>query len=60
MSLFETGMVVMTCGIRDLLISDEYAQDVVQRCLEMHSHGYWGDLCEEDKQMNDEALDMEA
>ena len=60
MSLFETGMVVMTCGIRDMMLSDENAEDVVQRCLEMHCDGQWGDLCEEDKQMNDDALDAEC
>ena len=59
MSLFETGTVVMTCGIRDLVISDEHAQKVVQNCLERHCNGDWGDLYEEDKQLNDDALEME-
>ena len=36
MSLFETGTVVMTCGIRDLVFSDEHAEEVVQNCLERH------------------------
>ena len=42
MSLFETGTVVMTCGIRDLVFSDEYALEVVENCLERHRQGDWG------------------
>ena len=59
MSLFETGMVVMTCGIRDLVFSDEHAQEVVQSCLDRHCRGDWGDLCDDDKVMNDESLEAE-
>ena len=59
MSLFETGTVVMTCGIRDLMFSDEHAEEVVQNCLERHCKGDWGDLCEDDKAMNDESLEAE-
>ncbi len=59
MSLFETGTVVMTCGIRDLVFSDEHAEEVIQNCLERHCKGDWGDLCEDDKAMNDESLEAE-
>ncbi len=59
MSLFETGTVVMTCGVRDLVFSDEHAQEVVQSCLERHCRGDWGDLCDDDKQMNQDSLDEE-
>ncbi len=59
MSLFETGTVVMTCGIRDLMFSDEHAQEVVQSCLERHCKGDWGDLCDDDKEMNDESIRAE-
>jgi hypothetical protein len=59
MSLFETGTVVMTCGIKDLVFSDEHAQEVVENCLERHCKGDWGDLCEDDKAMNDESLEAE-
>ncbi len=59
MSLFETGTVVMTCGIRDMICADEHAQEVVQDCLERHCRGDWGDLCEDDKAMNDESLEAE-
>ena len=59
MSLFETGPVVMTCGIRDMMSGNEQAVDWVQRCLDRHCQGDWGDLCEEDKELNDRALDNE-
>jgi len=59
MSLFETGTVVMTCGIRDMICADEHAQEIVQSCLERHCKGDWGDLCEDDKAMNDESLEAE-
>ncbi len=59
MSLFETGTVVMTCGIRDLVYSDKHAEEVVQNCLERHCRGDWGDLCEDDKAMNNESLEAE-
>ena len=57
MSLFETGPIVMTMGIREMMESGY--QDEINDCLERHKVGDWGDLCDEDKQMNNEALEME-
>ncbi len=59
MSLFETGTVVSTMGIREMMLSSTEAADEIQRCLDRHKKGDWGDLCDEDKQMNDDALEME-
>ena len=59
MSLFETGTIVSTMGVREMMLSSPEAADAIQRCLERHKNGDWGDLCEEDKQMNDDALEME-
>lgn len=59
MSLFETGPVVMTIGVREIMISGAQAADIVQSCLDRHCSGDWGDLCDEDKEMNDQALEME-
>ena len=42
MSLFETGPVLMTPGIRELMYSDQSAADTVQRCLDRHRDGDWG------------------
>ena len=59
MSLFETGAIVNTIGIRDMMMGSVEAAETVQRCLDRHCHGDWGDLCDEDKQMNDDALEAE-
>ena len=59
MSLFETGPIMMTEGIRELICLDQTAADTVRNCLEKHMSGNWGDLCDEDKQMNDDALETE-
>ena len=59
MSLFETGTIVSTMGIREMMLSSPEAVDTIQKCLERHMKGDWGNLCDEDKQMNDDALEME-
>ncbi len=59
MSLFETGTIMSTMGIREMMLSSSEAADAIQRCLERHKNGDWGDLCEEDKKLNDEALENE-
>lgn len=57
MSLFETGPIVMTEGIREMMVTGY--QDEIQSCLDRHMSGDWGDLNEEDRQMNDDALEAE-
>ena len=57
MTLFETGPVVMTEGIRELI--ELGYQDEIQDCLRRHKSGDWGDLSEDDKAMNDEAIESE-
>lgn len=59
MSLFKTGPVVMTMGVREIVLSGAEAADVIQSCLDRHCIGDWGDLCEDDKAMNDESLEAE-
>ena len=59
MSLFETGTIVSTMGIREIMLSSTEAADTIQRCLERHMNGDWGDLCDDDKAMNDESLKIE-
>ena len=49
MSLFETGPVVMTRGVMEMISSGTSAADVVQNCLDRHCRGDWGDLCDDDK-----------
>lgn len=57
MTLFETGPIVMTEGIREMIESGY--QDEIQSCLERHKSGDWGDLNKEDRQINDDALEAE-
>ena len=57
MTLFETGPIVMTEGIREMIESGY--QDEIQNCLDRHKSGDWGDLNDEDRQMNDDALAAE-
>ena len=59
MTLFKTGPVVSTIGVREIMLNSPEAADEIQRCLDRHRTGDWGDLCDEDKEMNDEALEME-
>ena len=59
MSLFETGTIVNTMGIREIMQSSTEAMNTIQRCLRRHMNGDWGDLCDEDKKMNDESLEIE-
>lgn len=56
---FNLGQVVMTQGIAR--ISNDFRfQDFVVESLMKHANGDWGDLCEEDKSMNDYALEHDA
>ena len=59
MSLFETGPVVTTPGIRDMMNLGPHAIDTIQKCLDRHCQGDWGDLCDDDKQLNQDSLDEE-
>ena len=53
---FELGKVCMTSGIDYAINEDkDYYKELVN-CLEKYLTGNWGDLCEEDKQANEDAL----
>ena len=56
MSLFKLGMIVMTPGIKDMIDRDPSNMTFFQNCVKRHSEGDWGDLCEEDKELNESAL----
>ena len=58
MSLFELGDVLMTAEVARM-VEEEDAFGTVLDCLLRHSEGDWGDLCEEDRRMNDDALEAE-
>lgn len=52
---FPLGQVVITRGEMNELSADE-----VHECLLRHAAGDWGDLSQEDRELNDEALNNEA
>ena len=57
MKKFELGQVVMTSGIDDLVLnSDAGIVEELAYCLIKHYNCDWGNLCEEDKQLNDSAV----
>ena len=53
------GTVLMTQGISSRVKRDMKFNDFVSRCVVRHKCGDWGDLCEEDRRMNDEAIEAE-
>ncbi len=53
---FELGTVLMTPGIRNLIDSCPEGYNTVIECINRHAKEDWGDLCDEDRQMNDDAL----
>lgn len=55
MALFETGIVLMTSGIQNL-INDIIFKLEVEKALIRHIGGDWGDINEDDKDANDHAL----
>ena len=42
MSLFETGPVLTTPGIREIMNHGSQAIDTIQKCLDRHCQGDWG------------------
>ena len=59
MSLFETGPVVMTPGIKEIVETGSNAAELIKKCLGRHISGDWGDLCDDDKRLNQDSLDEE-
>lgn len=53
---FELGRVVCTRGIDQILKTDIDAYSFINSCLERFKAGDWGDMDEEDKRTNDEAV----
>ncbi len=55
-AIFNTGQVVATRGVYDLACQDPDFDKFVQESLNRHVKGDWGDVDDEDKQTNDQAL----
>lgn len=48
MALFDIGQVVMLCGVADRAADSATYAFLVQKALQMHREGSWGDVCDED------------
>lgn len=55
LSLFKLGRLVATPSVLEFL-SKEEVKEIIRR----HSRGDWGDLCEEDKELNNQAVKEET
>lgn len=53
---FTIGQTVVTCGVNGMMKQDAKFVCFVVESLNKHINGDWGDLCEEDKEMNEYAL----
>ena len=59
MALFRTGQIVTTNGIARAMMLDPGFLEAVKECLTRHYKGDWGDVGDESRRMNDEALEAE-
>lgn len=53
---FPLGQMLMTRGVNDRVADDTPFAKFVIDSLRRHARGDWGDMCQEDKEANDEAL----
>ena len=53
---FQTGQIVATRGVYDLVCQNPDFAQFVQKSLNRHVKGDWGDVDGEDKQTNDQSL----
>lgn len=54
--MFPLGRVVMTQGISMRMQDEQGYEAWVRNCFDRYVRKDWGDLCKEDKQMNEDAL----
>lgn len=56
MAKFKSGPLYLTAGVNNLVADDKEFSKFVLNSLSKHFNGDWGDLCEEDKKLNDDAV----
>ena len=56
MRKFELGQTVVTRGVAEVLEQDAKFSEFVMVSIRRHATGDWGEMCEEDREANDEAL----
>lgn len=54
--LFRTGCTVMTRGVHELVCKQKSFAEFCSNSFARYLLGDWGDVCQEDKQSNDEAV----
>ena len=54
--MFKTGRIVCTVGVASRTARDTGFGKFVLRSISRHITGDWGDLCDEDKATNDQAV----
>ena len=53
---FDLGIIVNTIKVHNFISQSEQNYDYVMKCFDRYISGDWGEMCEEDKIANDEAL----
>ena len=53
---FLLGRTLMTQGVATLCAEEQSFQEFVASSIARHIKGDWGDMCQEDKEANDEAV----
>lgn len=53
---YSLGKVVMTNGINSKMAENKKFSDEIMNCFKKYMVCDWGDMCNEDKEMNDNAL----
>lgn len=53
---FPLGQTVMTRGVADKVAVDARFAEFAYASLKRHANGDWGDMCDEDKKANEDAL----
>lgn len=56
MTKFNPGKIVVTCGVNNEMDRNDTFAMHVRLSLERHLAGDWGNLCDEDRVMNESAL----
>ena len=56
MAKFNYGQLVATSGVSEAMDDNCKFRDFVTNSFKKHLNGDWGDLCKEDKELNDSAL----
>ena len=57
MSNFPMGQIVLTRGVYEWMTVNGEFYHFVHMCLSRHSRGDWGNICPEDRQQNELALE---